>query len=151
MDHAASFQVKRIAILAALALAGCGGGDDDRAARLRAAGPNPTPDALLRVASADAGRRAFGQCAACHTIGKGGQALAGPNLYGVIDRAIAADPRFGYSQALIDHGGRWDAATMDAWLTSPSRMVPGTRMMFAGVHDPLTRADLIAYLRAAGK
>jgi cytochrome c len=30
-------------------------------------------------------------------------------------------------------------------------MVPGTRMMFAGVHDPLTRADLIAYLRAAGK
>ncbi len=65
-------------------------------------------------------------------------------------RAVAADPRFGYSQALIDHGGRWDAAAMDAWLAAPSRMVPGTRMMFGGIADPLTRADIIAYLGREG-
>ncbi|KQN05318.1 c-type cytochrome [Sphingomonas sp. Leaf25] len=142
----------RAAVMFALAvlLAGCGGGDDDRAARLRAAGPNPSLDALLRVASVDAGKRAFGQCGQCHTIGQGGQALAGPNLYGIMGRAMAADPRFGYSQALIDHGGRWDAATMDRWLANPVAMVPGTRMMFGGIADPLRRADIIAYLRSAG-
>jgi len=133
-----------------LLLGGCGG-SDDRAARLAQAGPNPGLDALLRVASVDAGRRAFGQCGQCHTIGKGGQALAGPNLHGVMGRAVAADPRFGYTQALIAHGGRWDAGTMDAWLANPARMVPGTRMAFAGVPDPLTRADIIAYLGSEGR
>ncbi len=79
-----------------LLLGGCGAADD-RAERLARAGANPDLAALLRVASADAGRRAFGQCGQCHTIGKGGQALAGPNLHGIMGRAVAADPRFGYT------------------------------------------------------
>ena len=56
-------------ILPCLALVACG--DGDRAERLKAAGPNPSLDALMRVADADAGGRTFGQCLACHTIGKG--------------------------------------------------------------------------------
>lgn len=132
-------------------LAGCGGGDADRAGRLRSAGPDPDLPALLRVANVDAGRRAFGQCAACHTIGAGGQSLAGPNLHGIMGRDVAGNPRFGYTQALIDHGGRWDALRMDAWLAAPSRVVPGTRMAFAGVRDPMERADLIAYLRSESR
>ncbi len=142
--------MRRFLVAVALLLGGCGAGDDDRAARLRAAGSNPSLDALLRVASADAGERAFGQCKQCHTIGQGGPALAGPNLHDIIGRPVAADPRFGYSQALIDHGGRWDAATMDRWLANPARVVPGTRMLFGGIADPLTRADIIAYLRSTG-
>lgn len=138
-------------VIAALVLAGCGGDDAHRVARLRAAGPNPDLSALLRVADADAGRHAFGQCAACHTIGQGRQALAGPNLYGVMGRIVASDARFGYTQALKDHGGRWDDVRMDAWLAAPSRVVPGTRMAFAGVRDPLERADLIAYLRVESR
>ncbi|WP_288409005.1 c-type cytochrome [uncultured Sphingomonas sp.] len=136
---------------AVLLLAGCGGGDAGRADRLRRAGPNPDLTALLRVADVGAGRRAFGQCAACHTIGAGGQSLAGPNLHGIIGRAVASNPRFGYTQALIDHGGRWDAARMDAWLAAPMQVVPGTRMAFAGVRDPMERADLIAYLQSEGR
>ena len=132
-------------------LAGCGGGDADRAGRLRSAGHDPDLPALLRVADVDAGRRAFGQCAACHTIGAGGQSLAGPNLHGIMGRDVASNPRFGYTQALIDHGGRWDALRMDAWLAAPSRVVPGTRMAFAGVRDPMERADLIAYLRSESR
>ncbi len=138
-------------VIAALLLAGCGTGDANRAERLRAAGPNPDLAALLRVADVAAGRSAFGQCAACHTIGKGGQALAGPNLHGIMGRAVAGDARFGYTQALIGQGGRWDDARMDAWLAAPSRVVPGTRMAFAGVRDPLERADLIAYLRSESR
>ncbi len=135
----------------ALLLGACGGGDADRAGRLRAAGANADLTTLLAHADVDAGRRAFGQCAACHTIGKGRQALAGPNLHGIIGRAVASDPRFGYTQALKDHGGRWDAARMDAWLAAPSRVVPGTRMAFAGVRDPMERADLIAYLQSESR
>ncbi|WP_082450884.1 c-type cytochrome [Sphingomonas sp. Leaf22] len=127
-------------------LTACGGGDADRAGRLRAAGPNAGLAGLLAHADAGAGRRAFGRCAACHTIGAGRQALAGPNLHGIMGRKVAGDARFGYTQALIDHGGSWDAARMDAWLAAPSRVVPGTQMAFAGVRDPMERADLIAYL-----
>ncbi|KQM65421.1 MULTISPECIES: c-type cytochrome [unclassified Sphingomonas] len=136
---------------ACLLLAGCGGGDADRAGRLRSAGPNPDLTALLRVADVGAGRRAFGQCAACHTIGVGGQSLAGPNLHDIMGRGVASNPRFGYTQALIDHGGRWDAARMDAWLAAPARAVPGTRMAFVGVRDPMERADLIAYLQSESR
>ena len=143
--------MRRLATGALLLLAACGDGDADRAGRLRSAGPNPDLPALLRVADVDAGRRAFGQCAACHTIGAGGQSLAGPNLYGVMGRAVASNPRFGYTQALIDHGGRWDAARMDAWLAAPMQVVPGTRMAFAGVRDPMERADLIAYLQSESR
>ncbi|MFD1033606.1 c-type cytochrome [Sphingomonas hankookensis] len=138
-------------LIAVLLLAGCGGGDGDRAARLAKAGKTADLPALLRVADVEAGRRAFGQCAACHTIGKGGQALAGPNLHGILGRAVAGDPRFGYTQALKDHGGRWDDARMDAWLAAPVRVVPGTRMAFLGVRDPMERADLIAYLRSESR
>ena len=143
--------MRRLATGVLLLLAGCGGGDADRAGRLRSAGPNPDLAALLRVADVDAGRRAFGQCAACHTIGAGGQSLAGPNLHGILGRAVASNPRFGYTQALIDHGGRWDAARMDAWLAAPMQVVPGTRMAFAGVRDPMERADLIAYLQSESR
>jgi len=143
--------MRRLVLGAVVLVAGCGGGDADRAGRLRRAGPNPDLAALLRVADVGAGRRAFGQCAACHTIGAGGQSLAGPNLHGIMGRAVASNPRFGYTQALIDHGGRWDAARMDAWLTAPGRVVPGTRMAFAGVRAPMERADLIAYLESEGR
>ncbi|MGW8189145.1 c-type cytochrome [uncultured Sphingomonas sp.] len=143
--------MRRLAMVALLLLAGCGGGDADRAGRLRSVGPNPDLAALLRVANVDAGRRAFGQCAACHTIGAGGQSLAGPNLHAIMGRAVASNPRFGYTQALIDHGGRWDAARMDAWLAAPAGVVPGTRMAFAGVRDPMERADLIAYLQSESR
>lgn len=143
--------MRRLMTATLLLLAGCGGGDADRAGRLRRAGPNPDLSALLRLAEVDAGRRAFGQCAACHTIGASGQSLAGPNLHGIIGRAVASNPRFGYTQALIGHGGRWDAARMDAWLAAPARVVPGTRMAFAGVRDPMERADLIAYLQSESR
>ncbi|PXA89851.1 cytochrome C [Nostoc sp. 3335mG] len=134
-----------------LLLTGCGGGDADRAARSRAAGTNADLATLLGHADVGAGRSAFGQCAACHTIGAGRQALAGPNLHGIMGRAVASDARFGYTQALRDHGGRWDAARMDAWLANPARVVPGTRMAFAGVRDPMERADLIAYLQSESR
>jgi len=129
-----------------LTLAGCG--DDRRDERLRAAGPNPSLDALLKVADADVGKRKFGLCAACHNASKGAPDVGGPNLYGVFGQPMGQHRRrYAYTAALIDAGGRWDSATLDAWIARPQQIVPGTSMQFAGVRDPLDRADIIAYLQ----
>jgi cytochrome c len=46
---------------------------------------------------------------------------------------------------------RWDAKSLDAFVTKPSALVPGNRMAFAGVPNPVDRANLIAYLKAEAK
>lgn len=139
--------VRASALLAAVALAACSGGGDDAARRARL-GPNPTFAQVMRIADADAGRRQFGQCAACHSIAAGGADRNGPNLHGVFGAPVAQNrPRFGYTDALQALGGLWSAERLDPWLANPRATVPGTTMAFAGVRDPLTRADLIAYLR----
>lgn len=139
--------VRASALLVAVALAACSSGGDDAARRARL-GPNPTFAQVMRIADADAGRRQFGQCAACHSIAAGGADRNGPNLHGVFGAPVAQNrPRFGYTDALQAHGGLWSAERLDPWLANPRATVPGTTMAFAGVRDPLTRADLIAYLR----
>ncbi len=136
-------------LLSLLFLAGCG--DDGRAERLKKAGPHPSLETLMQVADADAGARTFGQCLACHTIGKSELDRAGPNLHGIMGKPVAGgSDRFGYTAALMRAGGHWDRGTMDRWLASPQRFAPGTRMTFAGLPDPLARADVIAYLEREG-
>lgn len=139
-----------LALIALALLAGCGG-NDRHDERLRAAGPNPSLDALLKVADAKIGERKFGQCFACHRISPGAPDLGGPNLYGVYGRPMGQNSaRFSYTAALREAGGTWDAATLDAWIADPRAVVPGTNMQFGGVRDPLDRADLIAYLKSKG-
>jgi cytochrome c len=45
----------------------------------------------------------------------------------------------------------WNEATLDRFLADPLGTVPGTAMGYAGVKDSKERADLIAYLKAAGE
>lgn len=136
-----------LACTAALLLTACSS-RDDKEARRRAAGPSPSPAALLRVASASAGQKVFGQCYACHAIDASAADRSGPNLFGVMGAEVAQRrPRFPYTSALQAFGGRWTPERMDAWLTNPKRLVPGTAMGFPGLADPLDRADLIAYLQ----
>jgi cytochrome c len=45
-------------------------------------------------------------------------------------------------------GGNWDEAALDAYLAAPSKIVPGTKMAFAGVSDAAKRKALIEYLKA---
>jgi len=95
---------------------------------------------------AAAGAAFFKQrCQSCHTVTPG----QAPNLYGVVGRK-AASTTFGYSPALKGSGLTWDAATLDKFLTSPMKLVPGARMLIP-VTDPKQRADLIAYLASLKK
>ena len=118
------------------------------AAAAPAAGAAP---GVVAVAAGDAkkGEGVFAKCMACHTIVKGGANGIGPILSGVVGEVVAAG-RGGYafSDALKAKGGKWDEASLDAWLTSPSKYAAGTKMTFAGLTDAQQRADVIAYLKA---
>jgi cytochrome c len=43
----------------------------------------------------------------------------------------------------------WSEATLDKYLDNPQKVVPGTKMIFGGIHSAQERADLIAYLKEA--
>jgi len=64
----------------------------------------------------------------------------------VAGRKAASKPDFSYSTALKSSRIVWSNQKLDAWIANPPKMVPGTRMAFAGIPDPKRRADLIAYL-----
>ncbi|WP_337958462.1 c-type cytochrome [Novosphingobium humi] len=138
-------------LLGALVLIG-GCTDDRREERLRAVGANPTLDDFMRVADAKVGASKFGQCAACHSYIEGATDRGGPNLFGVYGKPMGTNSvRFGYTADLRGKGGKWDAATLDRWISNPKKMVPGTSMQFNGISDRLDRADIIAYLRQLGQ
>lgn len=107
----------------------------------------PSLAELMATADAGKGARQFAKCKACHTLDKGGKNGVGPNLYGILGKAVAATDGYGYSSALTAHGGAWSYDRLDAWLQNPKTAVPGNKMAFAGLRKPQQRADLILYLR----
>jgi cytochrome c len=82
------------------------------------------------------------RCTSCHSLDESHQ---GPRLRGVVGRKAASVPGFNYTDALKASGIVWTPATLDPFLTRPTKAVPGTAMR-AAVSDPAERRDLIAYL-----
>jgi cytochrome c len=82
------------------------------------------------------------RCTLCHVPGGGGQ---GPSLNGVAGRKAGSLPGFAYSAALAGSGIIWSATSLNAFLSGPSKLVPGTAMRVI-VADPDERRDLVAYL-----
>ncbi len=112
-----------------------------------AAAPAQQPiEALLATASAEHGAQIAKQCQICHDLQKGGGNKVGPDLYGVVGRAVASVPGFNYSAALKAKGGTWTFDALNPWLADPRADVPGTAMTFAGLANEKQRADVIAYL-----
>ena len=142
------------------ALAGCGKSGDSSTATPPAAAPAAPPTAEQAkalvaelgpaYAAADLanGEAKFAMCRSCHTTAAGGPNMTGPNLHGVFGEKAGADVGgFAFSDALKASGIVWDAGKLDAWITSPRTLVPGTKMSFAGLSDPKDRTDVIAYLK----
>ena len=108
---------------------------------LAAAGP------ALAAGDPVAGKAVYAQCAACHSL-DGETSPLGPSLKGVVGRKAAADETYTYSPPMRRAAVSWTPETLDAFLTDPQAVVPGTKMPFAGLPAPKDREDLIAYLAA---
>jgi len=137
-----------VLLAGALMLAGCGKAEppaDAPADNSAASAPEPAP-AIEPTAAM--GEQIFKRCMACHTIDKGGSNGIGPNLHGVVGRAVASHEGFSYSGAMKAKGGVWDDAALDHFLTAPMKALPGTRMAFAGIADAADRKALILYLES---
>lgn len=126
-----------IAFAFALGLAGCGDGKSGDAGL--------APDSAA-VPVADAAPAGFAICKSCHAVAKG-KTVIGPSLFGIVGTKAGAVAGYSSSPAMIASGLTWDDATLDAFLTSPMKTVPGTRMTYAGQSDPARRAAIIAYLK----
>ena len=97
------------------------------------------------------GQRLYLQCQACHSMRPGEPHKIGPNLAGIVEAPAASRPGYVYSRALKASGLRWDQVTLDRWLTSPAKTVPGNKMIYPGMKSAADRAALIAYLRRASR
>ena len=105
-------------------------------------------DAARAGGDAARGQALFsGHCAVCHTTTP--QNKVGPGLAGVYGRTAGTAPKFRYSKAMTGYGRRWDDVSLDRFLASPSKEVPGTTMAIVVLEAP-ERADIIAYLRGLG-
>lgn len=106
-------------------------------------------DAFNHSANADPHQRelerAFAICAGCHDTRADLGHRVGPNLHDVIGRKAGSAPGYSYSDAMKASDITWDAQTLDAFLKSPTKQVPGSRMVNA-TSDPARRQAVIEYL-----
>lgn len=110
-----------------------------------------TPPAAADEADTTAaeGALTYRTCSSCHSLAPGVH-LTGPSLAGLWGAKAGRVEGFGrYSAALKGADLTWDDTTLDAWLTDPEALLPGTAMKFAGIGKAETRAALIAFLRIA--
>ncbi|MQX41808.1 c-type cytochrome [Sinorhizobium meliloti] len=91
------------------------------------------------------GEKLFKQrCQACHSVIVGNETPTGPNLLGVVGRT-AGSTDFKYSAAMRESGIVWDAASLDQFISGPSKMIKGTRMAVS-VPNADQRASIVGYL-----
>jgi len=111
------------------------------------------------------GESEFKKCKACHAIVaddgteivKGGK--VGPNLYGIVGRAVASYPDFKYGDTILAVGATgmvWDEAELAAYMTDPKAWLvektgdtaAKTKMTFKLAKN---QADVTAYLASVVK
>jgi len=96
----------------------------------------------------EAGRAAFSQCRACHSLSPS-QNGRGPTLYRIFGRRAGTVPGYVYSLAMKNSAIVWTNAMMERYLTDPEKLIPGGKMAFPGIRDRHEMKALLAYLRRA--
>jgi cytochrome c len=111
---------------------------------LIAAGILATP--ALAAGDPVQGKTVFARCAICHNVEKDGGNGVGPNLFGIAGRKAATVDGFNYSGPMKASGIVWTDDNLEKWVAGPAKMMPGTKMAFAGITSKGQIADVIAYL-----
>ena len=109
----------------------------------------------LADGDAEAGKKVFNKCMACHD-GKREVNKVGPYLVGVVGRKAGSLESFvgKYSDAMAAAGAAglvWTEENLAAYLKAPKEFIPGNRMAFAGIKEDEDIANLIAWLKADPK
>ena len=100
---------------------------------------------VMASASATDGETLWRNCRSCHAVDPGVNGV-GPSLYGIVNKAVAAEPDFAYSGALKAVADVWTPENLQAFLENPKGYAPGTAMGYNGMRKIEDRANLIAYL-----
>jgi cytochrome c len=101
----------------------------------------------MPVGDPGSGALVFKKCMACHQVGPKAKNGIAPVLNGVVGRQAAQYPEYNYSSANKKSGLTWDEPTLARYLRAPSKVVPGTKMIFAGLKKEQEISDVIAYLK----
>jgi cytochrome c len=88
------------------------------------------------------------QCATCHTTNLSDAPRQGPPLIQIIGRQAGKVEGFHYSSGLAQAGFTWDEGRLDAWLTNPQAVIPGTIMNYRQ-EKAETRAAIVTYLKGS--
>jgi len=91
------------------------------------------------------GEQIYHRCQGCHSIDRN---RVGPMHKGLFGRTAGSVPGFSYSDAMKNSRIVWSEQTLDQFLQGPRKMVPGTKMTYAGLRSEQQRIDLLAFLRA---
>lgn len=86
------------------------------------------------------------QCAMCHRTEKSAPPGVGPSLFGVVGSRAGALPGYRFSKRMKQSGLTWTPSELQLYLANPQKVVPGTKMPYAGLRNSSMLADLIAYL-----
>ena len=92
---------------------------------------------------ATAGEAGFAVCKTCHAPDMN---KIGPMMNGIVGRSAGTVAGYTYTAANKNSGITWTPEKLFQYLENPQRVIPGTKMAFAGIPDPQKRADVIAYL-----
>lgn len=129
----------------AIALSACGSPPEDKPADSTVPSAD-TPSPAATTAAADKKPAAFAQCVSCHAVEPGKHGV-GPSLAGVYGTKSGELAGYSFSEPMKQAGLTWDDATLDAYLTNPAKVVPGTKMTYAGMADAAKRKEVIEYLK----
>lgn len=110
--------------------------------------------ATAHAVDLDNGESQYRKCKACHDMGAGAANKVGPVLTDIVGRKAGAVADFKYSdnlKKLAADGLTWTEDNLNKYIEDPKAVVPAGTMAFAGLKDAEDRADVIAYLKQAGK
>ena len=94
------------------------------------------------------GEKVFAKCKTCHEIATDKNKV-GPTLQGVIGRKAGTVAGFKYSEAMVNSGVTWDAATIAEYIAKPKEFIAGNKMAFAGLKKEDEIENLVAYIQAS--
>ncbi|MCA3585118.1 MAG: cytochrome c family protein [Methylocystis sp.] len=105
---------------------------------------------VAQAQDAEAGQRVFAQCRACHQVGENARNGVGPHLNGLFQRKTGEVAGYTYSEANKKASAEWNDEYFTRYIADPRGVMPGTKMVYAGLKNEKQVKDLIAFLKQHG-